>query len=113
MTLQVLSLSPESTKLKLSQAVTYEDINGQVDPLVKLLGDQVYANKVLIDMSESDYIDSSGVGWLVASHKKFKQAGGKMVLHSFQPQVQKILSVLQMHHVLNLRKDEKEAGTVA
>jgi anti-anti-sigma factor len=108
MPITVLSNTEKATKLKLTKQMTFSDINAGADPLVKLLGDDVYSGKVLIDMSESDYIDSSGVGWLIASNKRFNQSGGKLLIHSLQPQVRKIFSVLQMQHVLNLRENDNE-----
>ena len=112
MTIEVVSRDDSTTRLKISQQITFTDVEGNIDPLIRLLGDDVYQNQVLIDMSGSDYIDSSGVGWLVASHKKFIAAGGRMVLHSFQPEVKKIMTVLRMDHVLNMSKNEAEANNL-
>lgn len=100
-------------KLALNGRVTQAELPAGEDPLLETLGANAYSRKVLVDLTGSDFIDSSGVGWLLNCHKKFRQADGCFILHSIPPLVRRTLQVLRMELVLRLAKDEAEAETLA
>src|SRR2546421_7257793 len=75
------------------------DASGK-NPLETLLGITWFTNKVLLDMSKTDYIDSSAIGWLIGCHKSFKDGGGTLVVHHVQPSVRQILDVLKIGKVV-------------
>lgn len=77
------------------------------NPLEEILGLGCYANKVLINLEKAESIDSTGVGWLVRSHKNFQDGGGKMVLHSVPPLVHHVFRLLNVDTYLNIAEDEK------
>ena len=82
-------------------------------PLEVLLGQSWTRNKVLLDLDKTSYIDSSAIGWLINCHKKFKEGGGMLVLHSISPTVMQILSVLKIGRVIPLEKDVTTARALA
>src|SRR5262245_11248468 len=51
----------------------------KADPLEKLLGPGCFTRKVLMDLEQTDFIDSGGVSWLIVTHKHFNQGGGCIV----------------------------------
>lgn len=63
----------------------------------------------LAQSAESHYLDSTGVEWLLATNKRFQEAGGKLIVHSFNAVMQQILKMMRMDLVLNLAKDEAAA----
>lgn len=77
--------------------------------LESLLGDDCYSAQVMLDLNHVDFIDSSGIGWLLGAHRRFRGAGGKLVLHSIPPVVGQTLKVLRMDKVFCLAKDETAA----
>jgi anti-anti-sigma factor len=79
------------------------------NPLEKLLGVTWFTNKVMLNLDRTDYIDSSAIGWLIGSHRAFKEGGGMMVVHSIQPSVRQILDLLKIGKVVPLVPDENEA----
>jgi len=79
------------------------------NPLETLLGATWSSNRVLLDLSRTGYIDSSAVGWLMNTHRSFKEAGGKFVLYNVQPTVRQLLDVLKLSRVLPLAEDEAAA----
>lgn len=83
------------------------------DPLVGLLGRQVYRSRVLFDLSQIDYIDSSGIGWLVVTYKRFCQAKGRIVFHSPSQFVRDTLDLLRLDLVLPLAENEEAARAKA
>jgi len=79
------------------------------DPFAELMGDGVYARKVLLNLGRSSYLDSSGVSWLLDSNKRFQEAGGALVLHSAAPLTAQFLKMMRMDLVLTLVPDEAAA----
>jgi anti-anti-sigma factor len=78
-----------------------------------LLGPDCYRRKILLDLQNTPYIDSSGVSWLVNFHRHCRDAGGVLVVHSIPPSIMAILRLLQMDRYLNLVEDESAARTMA
>jgi anti-anti-sigma factor len=85
---------------------------GAKNPLETLLGETWFNTRVLLNMEKTDYIDSSAIGWLINSHKHFKDGGGALAVHSVQPSVKQILDLLKIGRVVPLAKDEPEARSL-
>ena len=81
----------------------------QTDAFGDLLNEKGFARNVVLSFENADYIDSGGVSWLVISHKRFNEAGGKLVIHSASVVVQEVLKVMRLDRVLNLVDDETAA----
>jgi anti-anti-sigma factor len=90
---------------------TIRDVRWEIkaDPLEKLLGPGCFTRKVLLDLEAADYVDSSGISWLIVSHKHFKQGGGQLVLHTVPPRVAQVFQFLHMDRVFQLADDEATA----
>jgi stage II sporulation protein AA (anti-sigma F factor antagonist) len=100
-------------RVRLANHLTQEDVQGDQDPLVALIGEAGFARKVLMDLGRVTYIDSSGISWLLICHKRFVQSGGKLVLHSVPPLVDQVLQLLRLPLILQMATDEKAARTLA
>jgi anti-anti-sigma factor len=74
-----------------------------------VLGVDCYSRKILLDLRNTSYIDSAGVGWLVKFHKLCQQFGGVLVLHSLPPAIMAILRLLHMERFLYIVDDERAA----
>jgi len=61
---------------------------------------------VLLSLEATPFVDSSGLAWLVATHRRLREAGGKLVLHSIPPGVVDLLKIMSLDQVLNLADDE-------
>lgn len=81
--------------------------------LDKLLGTRGYAQPVVLSMAETRFIDSSGLSWLVVCHKRFIQAGGKLVLHSVTPTMMELFKMMRLELVLEVAEDEAAAMELA
>ncbi len=75
------------------------------EPLAQILGENVYSRRVLLGLEASNYVDSSGVNWLLRCHKRFREAGGMLVLHTPSPLVVQTLKVLKLDRVFFLADD--------
>jgi anti-sigma B factor antagonist len=58
------------------------------------------ASRVVIDLGQTTFVDSSGLGALVAGLKKSRQAGGDLRISSPGPQVRMVLSLTNLDRVL-------------
>jgi len=74
-------------------------------PFEACLGKDWADKTVLLDMERVDYLDSASVGWLIASQKSFRTAGGKFVLYSLQPRIRQLLAMLRIERVVPLAED--------
>lgn len=91
----------------LSGAVSHDP--RAAEPFIQLGGPQVYSRTMLLDLSKCHYINSAGVAWLLIHHRRFQEAGGKLVLHSAPPVVMQIFNLMKMEFVLSLCQDLAEA----
>jgi anti-anti-sigma factor len=79
------------------------------NPLESVLGQDVYARKILLDLSRVNVLDSNGISWLVVSHKHFQQRGGGLALHSIPARIQQVLQYTRMDRMLRLAESESAA----
>ena len=87
MELSLKESSDAALYAELSGRVTQNDISPFTEPLGKELGADAYGKNVLLDLHNVEVLDSSGISWLLVCHKRFREAGGKLVLHSVSPVV--------------------------
>ena len=79
------------------------------DPIASVCGDNIFSRKVMLNLSDANYLDSTGVEWLLVSNEKFQAAGGKLVVHSASRTPNDFLKMMRMHLVLDLVSDEATA----
>ena len=65
-----------------------------------LLNDIEYGNKkIVVDLSDCEFIDSTFLGALVVSLKKITALGGDLKLVGFQPNVRSMFELTKMYRV--------------
>jgi anti-sigma B factor antagonist len=97
--------------------VTILDIRGRI-----VLGDEIHQlrdavrnlvtdnkKKIILNLADVDYIDSSGVGELVSSFTAVRNAGGELKLLNLTPKVKDLLYVTKLYTVFDIRDDEFKA----
>src|SRR5438132_1007382 len=67
---------------------------GQGDGLKQVVGADCFEQRVLLNMAGTNYVDSSGVSWLLVTHSRFVDGGGKLVIHSAPPRVRETFDLL-------------------
>jgi anti-anti-sigma factor len=83
------------------------------NPLENLLGPGCYARKVILDLERADWIDSSGINWLVRTNTAFKSAGGAFVLFALARRVDEVLRFCKMDRIFRIAADETKARALA
>jgi anti-sigma B factor antagonist len=94
--------------------VTIVDINGRITlgEETGLLRDTVRdliaadKKKIVLNLAQVDYIDSSGVGELVSSFTTVRNAGGELKLLALTKKVQDVLYVTKLYTVFDVKDDE-------
>jgi anti-sigma B factor antagonist len=62
--------------------------------------------KIILNLADVDYIDSSGVGELVGCFTTVRNAGGELKLLNLSQKVQDVLYVTKLYTVFDIREDE-------
>ena len=109
MDLSIVSQNGQVTQLKVKGRITQKQLASSSDVLVDVLGPEAYKGKVLLDMRDADFLDSSGVSWLLIAHKRFREQGGRFVLYSVPPMVLNVLKILRMQLVFDMADTPEEA----
>lgn len=65
--------------------------------------------KIILNLAEVNYIDSSGVGELVRSFTSVRNQGGELKLLNLTQKVHDILHVTKLYTVFDIRDDEFKA----
>jgi anti-sigma B factor antagonist len=97
--------------------VTILDIRGRI-----VLGDEIgqlrsavrglvadEKKKIILNLAEVDYIDSSGVGELVGCFTTVRNAGGELKLLNLTQKVHDVLHVTKLYTVFDIKDDEFQA----
>jgi anti-sigma B factor antagonist len=94
--------------------VTILDVKGRIvlgdeigdlrDAVRNLVADE--KKKIILNLAEVDYIDSSGVGELVGCFTTVRNAGGELKLLKLSQKVQDVLYVTKLYTVFDIREDE-------
>ena len=57
---------------------------------------------LVIDMAEIDFVDSSGLGSLVACLRSVKKLGGDIRIASLQDRVRAVFELIRLHHIFEV-----------
>jgi len=98
--------------------VTIVDLSGKItlgeggltlrDEVRKLLA--AGQKKIVLNLGEVNYIDSSGLGELVSAYTAVKNAGGELKLLNLTKKVHDLLQITKLYTVFDVKEDE--AGAV-
>jgi anti-anti-sigma factor len=109
--LEIKLITHEGTVVRLEAAgrLVHSTLAPCPDPIGRLLGGDAFTRTVLLSLEGVDFMDSSGIGWLLACRKRFREAGGSLVVHSVPTAVLDVIKVMRLGHVLRLADDESAA----
>jgi anti-sigma B factor antagonist len=65
--------------------------------------------QIVLNLSNLDYLDSSGIGDLVQNYMSVIKRGGEMKVVGLTERVEEILKITQLHQVFQEFQDEKSA----
>lgn len=65
--------------------------------------------KILIDLKQVDYVDSSGLGALLFGHRQAKLNSGKLKLVNLNPKIRTLIRIAKLENILEGYQNEQEA----
>ena len=99
------------------QDVTIIDLSGQIklgegssvlrDTVKDLLGKG--HRKILVNLAEITYIDSSGIGELISAFTSARSRGGELKLLHLTKKIHDLLQITKLYTVFDVRDDEVQA----
>lgn len=98
------------------EGVSIVDLRGRIDfgdgstRLREILGDLVTRDtkRVLLNMKDVDFVDSSGIGEMVRGHVQLAKIGGQLKLVNLSKHVNMLLQVTRLNKVFEIFEDELE-----
>ena len=97
-------VEPDLTVVELTGHLNLGNELMSVETAVKRLIDEG-SRKLVIDLSKLDYIDSAGIGMLVACNGQMDRVGGKLRVAGAQGTVAKSFEVVHMDRITSLDGD--------
>jgi len=76
---------------------------------IKEIIEKEKVSKLLIDLKEMDYIDSSGLGFFIGALKKLREHNGNLKLINLNSYIKGIFKLIQLDYVIEICDDEEEA----
>ena len=102
-----LSEQKDSPVIQIPERLTVLEALDFKQTVGKLLEQDIPHHQILLDFSQTRFIDSSGIGALVANFKSAQANNIELVLESVQPPVMATLSMTGLSNVLSIRSSEK------
>jgi anti-anti-sigma factor len=110
MTLKLRTIGADGIVSVASQgAIADQNLLTDNNPFEQLLGSNWAGLRISLDLSDTPHINSVGLAWLIESQRRFKQAGGRFVVHSVQPTVRQAMDLLKLDQVIPLAANEAAA----
>jgi anti-sigma B factor antagonist len=96
------------TVLDISGRITLGEGNVVLREIVRDLTEKGQ-KRIVLNLGEVHYIDSSGVGELVKSHTTIRNQGGELKLTNLNKRVNDLLQITRLSAVFDIQKDEASA----
>lgn len=106
-----------STRVDSASGAVVAALKGEIDlhnspvvrgTLLELLAKH-QPKKLVLNLSQVPYMDSSAIAVLVESLQKIRKNGGKIYLTDLQPRVKGLLEIARLDSIFGICKDEAEA----
>jgi anti-sigma B factor antagonist len=94
--------------LDIAGRITLGEGNVMLREIVRELTDQGN-NKIVLNLGEVQYIDSSGIGELVKTHTTVRNQGGQLRLVNLSPRIDHLLQMTKLSAVFDIERDEASA----
>ena len=90
-------------------------INGEIDinsaPQIKKIFDKIISeksNKVLVNLKDVSYVDSSGLATMVEMLKNIRTYGGKMKISNLSQKVKSLFEITKLDKLFGIKIDESD-----
>ena len=104
----VIEKQPKHIVFKLQEPKLNSLISSDLKAEFVLLNQQLQ-NNIIVDLSETQYCDSSGLSAILVGYRLCRNAGGAFVLAGLQDHVRKLISISQLDNMLVITPTVSEA----
>lgn len=108
-----MELETETLGASATRVICRGRLNMTAAPDLRRLVDEVLASgsaHLVVDLADTTFIDSSGLGALIAGLKKARQAGGDLRIAGASEQVRMVLGLTNLDRVLRPHEDVASAA---
>ena len=74
-----------------------------------MLGLEESRERLVVDLTETSYMDSSGLTALVVAHKRVRSRGGQLVVVNVDPSIGRTFEITGLHLLFPLVRERSEA----
>jgi anti-sigma B factor antagonist len=85
------------------------DANNAKDFKSAMLSEIANKKKVILDMNQIKFLDSSGCGMILSCLRQLNSEGGDLKILGLQKPVQTMLKLVRMHRILEIFEQKEEA----
>jgi len=91
-------------------------LNGEVDAFTAAnlkkeilnLTDYEKTNQLVLEMSQVSYMDSTGIGVIIAGYKSAKKNGGSLIVQGLSSRVKRLFDITGLSEIVEVKKLEEE-----
>jgi anti-sigma B factor antagonist len=94
--------SPQENVVRLTGLLDVRSVRDVREELNELI--DASDGAIIVDLAEVDAIDATGLGLLVATHRRAHLLGRQLVLRHPAPSVIRILAVTRLHRILHVER---------
>jgi stage II sporulation protein AA (anti-sigma F factor antagonist) len=114
MKLSVISSDDNLLHVRCEGTISQNEFTDETEPLRELLASQSGPRqKVILDLERATFIDSSGIGWLLICHKRLRENGGELIIHSVPPLIEQVLDLVKLPKIIHVSLDAAGARAYA
>lgn len=88
--------------LRIIGSISQREFSSESDPLSPHFNSVGEGGKLRIDLSGTEFIDSSGIGWLIRAHQHLANCGNELVLQAPSPMVLRSFQVLRLDSIIKI-----------
>lgn len=67
------------------------------------------SNQILLDLSQMNYIDSTGLGAMVFAHQEITHLGGQLKIAALQPKPRVVFDITKVYRIFDIYDDVETA----
>ena len=101
-----------SNILKVDGEVIFENSN-RVKEKAKEIIKEIEAKKLIVDLSSTSYLDSSGIGVILSLFKFMRDNDGKLLIANPNEKVKRVFEVTKLNQILDIYNDINKAIEVS
>jgi anti-anti-sigma factor len=109
--IQTRHLPPDIVVLEITGRIMLGRESQQLEAAVDKLVLEQQEKKIIFDLSGVTHLDSTGVGIIVTSAARMKQAGGELRLAGANKHIEHLLKVTSIHKLVSWAPTVTEAAT--